>query len=225
MGDGYKMANMTFSQSLFLWTALPLLASAVGLYYGNLTFDLSSLPCSFLSTSLPGRISYPESAAYVSSINSYWSTLESTVKPACIVTPRDTSDVVSTIKLLSWLPLKDASRLAIRGGGHTPWAGSANTEGGITMDLRSMKTISANEDRSIVSVGAGSIWGDVYRRADALGIAVVGGRGSSIGVGGLTLGGMHLFDIGRRTISDDVFRWSFVLFRSEGFRKRQCGKL
>jgi FAD/FMN-containing dehydrogenase len=185
------MTNITFSQRLLIWAAVPLLVSAFSLYYRDLGFNLYTLQCSILSTSLPGRVSYPESDAYTSSTASYWSTLESALSPACIVTPRDTKDVAIAINLLGWMSLNDAGRLAIRGGGHTPWAGSANVDGGITMDLSSMKAISVNQDQSVVSVGAGSIWGDVYRTTDALGIAVIGGRGSSIGVGGLTLGGMH----------------------------------
>lgn len=195
------MTDITFSQRLLVLAAVPLLVSAFSLYYRDLGFNLHSLQCSILSKSLPGRVSYPESAAYTSSTASYWSTLESALSPACIVTPRDTKDVAIAINLLVWMSLNDAGQLAIRIGGHTPWAGSANIDGGITMDPSYMRTISFNQNQSVVSVGAGSIWGDVYRRTDALGIAVIGGRGSSIGVEGLTLGGMHaLWPVGAEKV-------------------------
>jgi hypothetical protein len=188
---GPIMGNITSSSKFGIWTAFPLLVSALAFHYRRLAFDSQNLQCSILSASLPGRVSYPASSAYAASTTSYWSTFESSIKPACIVTPRNTDDVAVTIKVLTWLPLSDACKLAIRGGGHTPWAGSANIEGGITLDLSSMKTITVNQDRSVVAVGAGSLWGEVYRKTDELGIAVIGGRGSSIGVGGLTLGGMY----------------------------------
>jgi FAD/FMN-containing dehydrogenase len=140
-------------------------------------------------SSLPGRVAFPRSTTYESSIASYWSSLESALKPSCIVIPKNTNETATAIKLLSE-PRGSACQLAIRGGGHTPWAGSANIEEGITIDMSAMKAISINKDHSLVSIGAGARWGDVYRRTDEWGVAVVGGRGSTIGVGGLTLGGM-----------------------------------
>jgi FAD/FMN-containing dehydrogenase len=177
--------------------ATPLLISTLALYYRSLGYSLQGVQCTILSASLPGRVSYPSSAAYTSSLASYWTALESALRPSCVVTPRDTNDVAVAMKVLRWLPLQDSCKVAIRGGGHTPWAGSANIEGGITIDLRSLKAISVNQEKSIVSVAAGCVWGEVHRRTDELGLAVIGGRGSTIGVGGLTLGGesnLHALD-------------------------------
>ena len=80
-------------------------------------------------------------------------------------------------------------KFAIRGGGHTPWAGSANIHDGVTIDMRSIADVTVNESRSVVSAGAGAVWGDVYSKMDSLNLTVVGGRGSSIGIGGLLTGG------------------------------------
>jgi len=46
-----------------------------------------------------------------------------------------------------------------------------------------------SQDQTETAVGAGNIWGDVYDHLDPLGLTVIGGRVSNIGVGGLTLGG------------------------------------
>ncbi|KAF1963610.1 oxidoreductase FAD-binding protein [Byssothecium circinans] len=168
--------------------------------------------CTIISASLPGTVSYPESDDYASSTTSYWSAFESALKPSCIVKPRDTREVAIIIKWLNRLASISTCQLAIRGGGHTPWAGSANIDGGITIDLSSLKDISVNQDKSIVSIGAGSIWGDVYRRMDELGIAVVGGRGSSVGVGGLTLGGgISYFSARKGFAGDNVVNFEVVL--------------
>lgn len=80
-------------------------------------------------------------------------------------------------------------QFAIRGGGHTPFAGSASISNGVVIDMRAIKEVTVNEDQTIASVGAGAVWGDVYLKLDGLGLTVVGGRGSTIGVGGLTTGG------------------------------------
>lgn len=74
-------------------------------------------------------------------------------------------------------------------------AGAANIDSGVVIDLRSMKTITANvvdmgaERATIVSIGAGARWGEVYSYLDPLKLATMGGRVSDIGVAGLTLGG------------------------------------
>ena len=44
-----------------------------------------------------------------------------------------------------------------------------------------------------MAIGAGAKWMDVSRTLDERGLAVVGGRNSAVGVGGLTLGGNYLF--------------------------------
>ena len=83
-------------------------------------------------------------------------------------------------------------QFAIRGGGHTPWAGSANINNGVTIDLRAMNTVSVNPSHTFVSAGPGNRWVDVYSQLDPLGLSVTGGRISDIGVAGLTTGGKFI---------------------------------
>jgi FAD/FMN-containing dehydrogenase len=108
----------------------------------------------------------------------------------CIVTPSSSGDLVTIIRTLTFMTQVGfpGTNFAIRGGGHTPWAGSANINGGVTIDMRSINEVAVSQNKTVASVGAGAIWGDVYRKMDSLGLAVVGGRGSSIGVGGLLTG-------------------------------------
>ena len=69
------------------------------------------------------------------------------------------------------------------------WANSANIEGGVTLDLSSLKEIQLSPGTASVIVGSGARWGDIYARLDPLKLTVSGGRASQVGVGGLTLGG------------------------------------
>ena len=55
--------------------------------------------------------------------------------------------------------------------------------------MRSISDVTLNVDGSVASAGAGALWGDVCHEMDALDLTVVGGRGSSIGIGGLLTGG------------------------------------
>lgn len=49
--------------------------------------------------------------------------------------------------------------------------------------------IYVNMTASLVEVGAGLLWDDVYQALDGTGLNVVGGRVSGVGVAGFTLGG------------------------------------
>lgn len=44
-----------------------------------------------------------------------------------------------------------------------------------------------------VDIGAGLVWDDVYAALEPLGINVVGGRVTGVGVAGFTLGGGEIF--------------------------------
>ena len=76
---------------------------------------------------------------------------------------------------------------------HTPHAGSANIDGGVTIDLQNLNQVIVSSDQKIVSLGPGNRWGNVYPRLDSLGLAMVGGRVPTVGVGGLVTGGTQTF--------------------------------
>jgi FAD/FMN-containing dehydrogenase len=73
---------------------------------------------------------------------------------------------------------------------HTPFAGAANIEQGITIDLSRLNQVTPSKDLSTVTIGPGNRWANVYLKLDALGIAIGGGRVATVGAGGLTLGGI-----------------------------------
>jgi hypothetical protein len=144
---------------------------------------------------LPGKIVFPSSSAYDSSISSYYSATAAGIRPQCIVTPETAEDVSLAIHTLTSTSRrhggdkKEACKFAVRSGGHGSIPDSANIEGGVTIDLRELNSIDVNVDAGTVSVGAGNTWGSVYTKLDEVDLSVVGGRGADIGVGGLVLGG------------------------------------
>jgi FAD/FMN-containing dehydrogenase len=157
--------------------------------------------CQALTSVLGSKVSSPGSSNYSLSIESYWSNQEREVSPSCILTPQTSEDVSIAVTILNKLSNSTSTccNFAVRGAGHTPWAGSANIDQGVTIDLSKMKDVQVKESPNgnyndteslyTAQIGGGATWGDVYLFLDQLGLSVVGGRVAGVGVGGLLTGG------------------------------------
>jgi FAD/FMN-containing dehydrogenase len=77
---------------------------------------------------------------------------------------------------------------AVRSGGHSV-AGMSTVEDGLVVDVRNMKEITVDPDARTARCGAGVTWAEFDRATQEHGLATTGGRVSTTGVAGLTLGG------------------------------------
>lgn len=135
---------------------------------------------------------YPDVEAFQTGLQKYFSQA-AVLSPQCFLQPRHPEEVSLAVKTLVAANKTGPCQFAIRGGGHTHFPGAAGIENGVTIDLGRMKDITYFQENSSVSVGAGAVWSDVYEKLDTLGVMVAGGRASSVGVGGLSLGGGNSF--------------------------------
>ncbi|KAI1871528.1 uncharacterized protein JN550_004522 [Neoarthrinium moseri] len=75
-----------------------------------------------------------------------------------------------------------------------------------------MNATKYHAENDTASIQPGSRWGQVYRTLEGQGIAVAGGRASSVGVGGFILGGGISYYTGKRgLVCDSVVRFEVVL--------------
>jgi len=105
-------------------------------------------------------------------------------RPALIARCTGARDVVAAVRFAREQDLT----ISVKGGGHAV-AGHAVGEGAVMVDLSLMREVSVDPAAKTARAAGGTIWNDVDRATQAVGLATVGGIVSHTGVGGLTLGG------------------------------------
>jgi FAD/FMN-containing dehydrogenase len=129
-----------------------------------------------------GELLHPGDGGFNASrrmFNSMWER-----RPKAIARCRGVADVIDAVGLARSRSLP----LSVYGGGHGV-TGRAVADDGLVVDLRAMHGIHVDPGARIARVQGGVTWGDLDRETQLHGLAVTGGRVSTTGVAGLTLGG------------------------------------
>ena len=174
--------------------------------------------CGALNYFLHNKTSYPDTSSYNASLASYWALQESEIHPSCIVSPTAAEDVSLAVFLLvaGNKVFPGQCQFAVRSGGHTAWAGSANIASGITIDMSNINEVTISKDQSVVRIGPGNRWSDVYSVLDTFNLSTSGGRVGDVGVGGLVLGGgISFFSPRYGWVCDNVLNYEIVLASGE----------
>jgi FAD/FMN-containing dehydrogenase len=105
-------------------------------------------------------------------------------RPAFIIRCTGVADVLEAVNFARNHELL----LSVRGGGHNV-AGLAVGDGGLMLDLSTMKGIRVDASAYTVQAQPGVLWGELDRETQLFGLATPGGFVSTTGIAGLTLGG------------------------------------
>jgi FAD/FMN-containing dehydrogenase len=103
--------------------------------------------------------------------------------PLFVAQPATADDVAEAVRFA----VGQGIDVSVRGGGHHA-SGLATNEGGIVIDLALLSGVDVLEG-AVVRVGGGARWGDVAQRLQEHDLVLTSGDTTSVGVGGLTLGG------------------------------------
>ena len=149
---------------------------------GQLASGIDETLVGELHRRLTGRVLRPSEVDYDEARTVFNAMIDR--RPAVIAQCADTADVASAI---GWA--REAGlEIAVRGGGHSV-AGKALVDDGIVIDLRDIHGVTVDPDARTATVGGGATMSHLDRATEPYGLATTGGRVSTTGVGGFTLGG------------------------------------
>ena len=129
-----------------------------------------------------GTVFTPAAAGYEEARGVWNGTVQT--RPAVIARCRTTTDVIAAVNLARTAGVSPA----VRAGGHSV-AGHSSCDGGVVIDLQSMRRVAVDPDAKTAAVEPGATWADFDAATAVHGLASTGGLISTTGVAGLTLGG------------------------------------
>jgi FAD/FMN-containing dehydrogenase len=135
-----------------------------------------------LSQRVRGEVITPDAPGYDQARRVYNGMIDR--RPLAVVRPADAEDVRTVVGVA-----RDGGLdLAVRAGAHSV-PGYGTVDGGIVLDLGSLKAVTVDPAARTARVQGGVTWGELDRETNAVALATTGGIISSTGVSGLTLGG------------------------------------
>lgn len=144
--------------------------------------NAGDLPSQELRARLGGELYEPGSDEYADACALFNSMVER--RPRLVAHCAAAEDVVAALAFAH----EHGLPVAVRAGGHSV-TGRSLCDGGLVLDLRGMRDVEVDAERRVARIGGGAVWADVDRATQAHGLATTGGRVSTTGVAGLTMGG------------------------------------
>lgn len=147
-----------------------------------MTRHLSGTAVEALQRGFAGEVVLPEHPGYEAARAVFNAMIDR--RPALIAQCASVEDVTRALRF----GRDEGLEIAVRGGGHGV-AGTALSEGGLVVDLRRLNTVTVDPEARTATVAGGATMSHLDRACQPHGLATTGGRVSTTGVGGFTLGG------------------------------------
>lgn len=144
--------------------------------------DATTQPVLELSSDFKGTTIQPSDPDYDRARSIYNGSIDR--RPRLIVRPTGAADVRDAVNYARTADLP----LSVRCGGHGI-AGTSVCDDGVLIDLSSLKGVQVDPRRGTAIAQGGALWGEYDRETELFGLATPGGRVTTTGVGGFTLGG------------------------------------
>jgi FAD/FMN-containing dehydrogenase len=135
-----------------------------------------------LAPTFTGQLLQPSDAGYDDARRVHNGLIDK--RPTLVARCFGTADVADAVQLARKLNLE----VAVRGGGHNV-AGRATIDGGVMIDLATMKGVYVDPAARTVRAQGGVLWKELNRETQVHGLATTGGVVGTTGIAGLTLGG------------------------------------
>ncbi|KAF8182932.1 hypothetical protein BJ912DRAFT_562318 [Pholiota molesta] len=150
------------------------------------------------------EVFYPGDPLYEKGIFHY--ATSSTQNSKCVVEAGTPQDVGKILIILG----RTRTPFAVKGGGHAMNPGFSSTPG-VHISMYRFSEIQYNPTSDTADIGTGLICDDIYAALDPLGVTVLGGRVSGIGVAGFTLGGGYSWKTNQYGLAvDNVLAFQLV---------------
>ncbi len=140
-------------------------------------------------------------------------------KPALIVRCAGVADVIQAVKFARVNNLE----VSVRGSGHNV-TGNAVCDGGITIDLSTMRGVRVDPQQRTVRAQPGLTWGEFDHETQAFGLATTGARISTTGIAGVTLGGGYGWLMRKYGLATDNLRSVDVVTADGDFVTASAGE-
>ncbi|ETS77927.1 hypothetical protein PFICI_09989 [Pestalotiopsis fici W106-1] len=190
-----------------IFTLFLFLSHALGLVHDSRQVSVAcAQSCQELAETFGDRLHYYGNDSFI-----IWDVKQLEVEYACRVEPGSTEEVAAVLKTV----VDNSCNFAVKGGGHSRFPNDSNSVGGVTIDLDLLNSIELSEDQTTVTVGGGANHLQIYQALDPYGLAHIGGRVGSVGLGGYTLGGgTSILSAKYGWALDNVYEYEVVLANS-----------
>ncbi|HEY3081106.1 MAG TPA: FAD-binding protein, partial [Chloroflexota bacterium] len=135
-----------------------------------------------LAEDFGGELMEPDATGYDDGRSIYNAMIDR--RPTLIVRPTGTADVIAAVNHARERQLP----VAVKCGAHSV-AGHSTCDEGVLLDLSLLKGVHVDAARGTARAAGGVQWGEYDRETQAFGLVTPGGRVTTTGVGGFTLGG------------------------------------